>query len=204
MRNSRESSGRRRSNDRPVNQRAVGPKILIVCEGERTEPNYFKAFPIHPSVLDIRGIGDNTVFLVRQAVAIKNSEGPFDAIWCVFDRDSFPATYFNQALTLARQNGIDVAYSNEAFELWYILHYDYLDTGIGREQYRQRLTELRGKWYEKNDATIYVELLDKQATAIRNAKRLLAQYEPANPEQDKPSTTVHLLVQVLNDYLPTP
>jgi len=33
-------------------------RILIVCEGEKTEPNYFKSFPENPEVfdaLDIRG-----------------------------------------------------------------------------------------------------------------------------------------------------
>jgi len=46
-------------------------RILIVCEGEKTEPNYFKAFPANPVVydgVDIKGIGNNTVFVVNEAV----------------------------------------------------------------------------------------------------------------------------------------
>ena len=35
-------------------------KILIVCEGEKTEPAYFKKFPERPEVfdaVDVKGIG---------------------------------------------------------------------------------------------------------------------------------------------------
>ena len=195
-------TGRRRSRDRAIDFQEVQPKILIVCEGERTEPNYFKAFRVASAVMDIRGIGDNTVFLVRQAMLVKENDGPFDQVWCVFDRDSFPVDYFNQALTLAKSNNIEVAYSNEAFELWYVLHFEYLDTGISRQQYRQKLTELLHRRYEKNDLALYAELLPRQPDALRNARRLLAQYEPCNPAQDKPTTTVHLLVEELNRFLP--
>jgi hypothetical protein len=33
---------------------------------------------------------------------------------------------------------------------------------------------------------------------IGNAERLLAEYDPRDPERDNPSTTVHLLVRELN------
>ena len=56
--------------------------------------------------------------------------------------------------------------------------------------------------YKKNDPFIYQELLERQGDAIRNARRLLAEYNPPNPAQDNPSTTVHLLVEALNRYAP--
>lgn len=141
----------------------ISPRIrfLIVCEGSKTEPNYFRAFPIPPdSVVDVRGIGENTKSLVERALELRSAEGPYDQVWCVFDRDSFPVQNFNEALELARKNEIQVAYSNEAFELWYILHFFYLDTGVTREDYCHRLSKqdcLRHK-YEKNSEIIYDEL----------------------------------------------
>jgi len=48
---------------------------------------------------------------------------------------------------------------------------------------------------------MYDELLNKQEDAIRNSERLFQSYNPPNPERDKPSTTVHLLVKELNRYI---
>ncbi len=47
---------------------------------------------------------------------------------------------------------------------------------------------------------MYEKLLSKQATAIRNAKKLLSTYSSPNPEQDNPSTTVFILVEEPNKY----
>jgi hypothetical protein len=64
------------------------------------------------------------------------------------------------------------------------------------------LDDLLGHRYQKNDRNIYQQLLPCQARAIHNARRLLAQYDPPNPAQDNPSTTVFLLVEELNRYSP--
>ena len=175
--------------------------ILIVCEGEKTEPNYFRSFPLAPhSVVEVVGSGENTLSLVRTALEYRKQH-PYDQVWCVFDRDTFPVNNFNSALELARKNDIQVAYSNEAFELWYILHFHYLDTGITRQDYCDLLGEKQylGRTYNKNSKTIFAELKNRQETAIRNAERLLTQYNPPNPAYDKPSTTVHLLVKELQN-----
>ncbi len=175
-------------------------RFLIVCEGKKTEPNYFEKFPIPPdSIITVEGLGMNTDTLVEKTIELK-SERKYDQVWAVFDRDVFPPEHFNNALRLAKANNIQVAYSNEAFELWYYLHFHYLETGITREDYCKRIgqTSFLGHKYVKKSKTIYDELLGRQSTAIQNAKRLLAQYNPSNPVSDKPSTTVHLLVEQLN------
>jgi hypothetical protein len=63
------------------------------------------------------------------------------------------------------------------------------------------LTKLLGYEYKKNSEKIYEELESRQSDAIRNARKLLEQYEPPNPERDNPSTTVHLLVEQLNRFV---
>lgn len=183
---------------RRINRFELRQRFLIVCEGEKTEPNYFKQFPLpHDSVVDVRGVGANTTSLVRKALELRQ-EAKYDQVWCVFDHDSFPAQHFNAALNLAEVNGIRVAYSNEAFELWYVLHFDYLNAGITRQDYITRLNKLLGHRYRKNSESMYDEIATRQTDAIRNAQRLLAQYTPPRPERDNPSTTVHLLVEQLN------
>jgi hypothetical protein len=179
--------------------------FLIVCEGGKTEPNYFKAFKVSSATIRVEGLGMNTLALVRETLKIRDrakKDGMlYDQVWCVFDKDNFPMQNFNNAIDLAHQENIKVAYSNEAFELWYLLHFNYYDSGISRDRYIVMLSKLLNEPYKKNDMTMYQELLDRQADAISNADKLLKTYHPVNPGKDNPSTTVHLLVIELNKFL---
>jgi len=202
-------SGRKRLPDkgrplgrRQVNVRPTRPRFLIVCEGSKTEPNYFRHFRINIDVvdLDVIGLGDHTLSLVQRTCELMR-QGDYAQVWCVFDRDSFPAERFNQAIDQARLHGILTAYSNEAFELWYLLHFDYRDTALSRTRYKHMLTQRLGKPYRKNALDMYDLLKERQTDAIRNALRLLDSYGPNhNPERDNPCTTMHQLVQELNRY----
>jgi hypothetical protein len=187
---------------RKVDTREVRQRFLIVCEGEKTEPNYFRNFRVPKNVaeIDVQGLGENPSKLVQSAKELKEQED-YDQVWCVFDRDSWTVEDFNNAIKNAKDQGFKVAYSNEAFELWYVLHFEFLNTGIPRKDYLCKLTSLLDRAYQKNSETIYNELFDKQAIAIRNAENLLRQYDPHNPVRDNPSTTVHLLVQELNKFI---
>jgi hypothetical protein len=185
---------------RKVDIREVKQRFLIVCEGEKTEPNYFRSFRVPKVVIDVQGLGENPSRLIESAKELK-SQDDYDRVWCVFDRDSWTEQDFNNAIKNANSEGFGVAYSNEAFELWYILHFEFLNTGIPRSDYLDKLTYLSGHKYKKNSETIYDELIDKQATAIKNATNLLKLYKPCNPVKDNPSTTVHLLVQELNKFI---
>ena len=179
--------------------------FLIVCEGGKTEPNYFKAFRLSSVSVRVEGLGMNTLSLVRETLKIierAKKEGiRYDQVWCVFDKDNFPLQNFNNAIDLAARKNIKVAYSNEAFELWYLLHFNYYDSGVSRDQYIVMLHKLLKEPYQKNDTTMYRKIRDKQATALANAERLLKTYHPANPGKDNPSTTVHHLVMELNRFL---
>lgn len=196
---------------RNVGQRSVR-KVLIVCEGAKTEHNYFKAFQTSGELIrvEILGAGRNKDSLVEYTIELKKKaeiKEPYASVWCVFDRDSYPIDSkdkhkFNRAIKLARNNQIQAAYSNDAFEIWYILHFHYHQTALERSKYESKLTDLLGSKYKKSDETMYVKLKDKQLDAIRHSKQLLAYYGAKhNPESDNPCTTVHRLVEFLNDYL---
>ena len=179
-------------------------RFLIVCEGKETEPNYFNDFPDNPEVCDYiktRGTGFNTESLVNKAIRLRDEaqkkKEPYIEVWCVFDKDDFSAEQFNNAIELAKQNQINCAYSIEAFELWYMLHFNYYDAALSRQQYKEKLTELLGKTYQKNDKEMYKLLEKRMSTAIQNARRLyLLQYKRPLTEQN-PITTVFRLVERL-------
>ena len=185
---------------RKVETRELRKSFLIVCEGEKTEPKYFEGFRVNKKLIEIKGLGYNTLSLVKEAISLKEGND-YDQVWCVFDRDSFPAQNFNAAFESAASNNIRIAYSNEAFELWYLLHFQYYDAAIKRKEYCKMLTKSLGYKYVKNSDVIYDELLNLQSDAIRNAKRLLRTYTPCKPERDNPSTTLHELVEELNKYV---
>ena len=188
----------RTAEQRKTDKLEVKERFFIVCEGKKTEPICFEGFRVPGRVLEIIGTGYNTTTLVDEAIRLKQEQTQtYDQFWCVFDRDSFPADAFNSAIQKAEAAGFRVAYTNEAFELWYLLHFDDQRSALSRTQYAPILTQRLGHAYEKNSRTMYQELEDKQAHAVRRAERLLAEYKPHNPQGDNPCTTVHLLVQEL-------
>lgn len=182
---------------RKVGVRPVIARFLIVCEGEKTEPQYFDRFRMPTVVIRTVGTGRSSIDVVREAVK-RRQDDDYDQVWCVFDRDRCEARDFRDAIAQADRLGLRVAYSNEAFELWFLLHFIYFDTAVRREDYEKKLGQHLGHPYDKTSARLYAELETRQDTAIAHAARLLASHPRADPEANNPSTTVHLLVQELN------
>ena len=182
---------------------SVRTRFLIVCEGARTEPYYFERFPVSSAYVDVEGEGMNTISLVYRAIELRNERGyteDTDQVWCVFDKDNFPPENFNSAIELARNEGIYTAYSNQAFELWYLLHFNFCDAAQHRDQYCEKLGIYFDRPYIKNDLRMYSKLKDKQSAAIKHARRLYAQ-RSNSPANDNPSTTVFQLVEALNAFV---
>lgn len=189
-----------RKSQRIRNQR----RILIVCEGQETEPNYFRAFPANPEVydkLDVVGTGYNTLSLVKKAVELKNEaarqRAPYIDVWAVFDLDDFSVENFQKARDLAQKNQIKCAYSIESFELWYILHFQYLDAALSRTDYGKKLTERLGREYLKNDPNMYATLKSRLNTAMSNAKVLFEKQHHKPISEQNPITLVFKLVESL-------
>jgi hypothetical protein len=181
-------------------------RVLIVCEDEKSACYYFKSFKVDPKRAEVVpvGTGMNTDSLVGEAIKLKGRAEkacqPYNEVWCVFDRDNFLLANYHRAFELARANGIKVAWANEAFEIWYLLHFNYHDTGISRDEYKAKLKPHLD--YEKSDKTIYSQVKEFQATALKNARRLERHWNDMGekfPERQNPSTSVHKLVEFLNE-----
>ena len=188
--------------------REVKQSFLIVCEGEKTEPDYFKAFRMTAATVKAVGQAMNTMTLVSKAISIREADQKrkkvYDQCWVVFDKDDFPVKDFNQAIRFAEKNGFRVAYSNQAFEYWFLLHYNLYTGALHRSQYEDMLTKLTGMPYSKSEgygAVMYNLLLSRQQQAINNAETVLAEISHGNPAEEESSTTVQSLVIELNKYL---
>jgi len=189
-------------------------RFLIVCEGGKTEPNYFSALlkaHLSSAIIDLNvyGLGMSTSSLVNSANRLKDKleadEGLiFDRVWVVFDEDGNPG--FNDAITLCRHYGFEAAWTNEAFELWYFLHFEFLDAGISRHAYIEKLNAILQKktgnaryHYKKNDKNFYSLLMkygDEQF-AMKSAATLRKRYTGTDYSRYKPCTTVDRLVNEL-------
>lgn len=203
------NSSKRRFRTRPQRER-----YLIVCEGEKTEPNYFIALsailPRNLVDIKIEGLGSNTLSLVAAATSHRDiascSDYPYDHVWVVFDKDSFPAYDFDNAINAAEARGMNAAWSNEAFEIWYILHFEERITGISRTEFKGKLTSHLGTRYKKNSLEMYTLLqkLGNEDDAVRRAKRLHKLHPGLPPSRSNPCTHVNKLVTELNEYkIPT-
>jgi len=104
-----------------------------------------------------------------------------------------------------------VAYANDSFELWYLLHFEYRTTAIMRDEiikkvifYLKNIDENIFRFLnednfkiEKYNKQIFKVLENLQLSAIKNAKKLLESYNPHNPEKDNPSTNIYKLLETL-------
>lgn len=200
-----------RSFERTVDERHERERILIVCEGSKTEPNYFeslkKKLPKQvANIIDIDGQGFNTLSLVERAQKIRDSKKgtdyPYDETWVVFDRDSFDPDQFDNAIHKAEAMGMKSAWSNEAFELWYILHFEDRQTGMNRTEYKRCLTKHLDIPYEKNDPEMYSKLtnLGNESKAIQRARNLQSQQVGIPNHKANPCTKVNELVEKLNSF----
>lgn len=189
-------------------------RFLVVCEGERTEPNYFKEL-VKDRYSEVRseeivGEGRSTCALVKKTEEIRarlerQRQLTFDRVWVVFDKDDF--NDFNEAIELASKRGFCAAWTNEAFELWYLLHFVYLDAAISRADYIQKLEAEIQKFpgyevfrYKKNDEGIYrlLQTIGNENQAKLHAQRLRKFFEHSHDfKSHKPCTYVDLLVEEL-------
>lgn len=202
----------------------------IFCEGEKTEPLYFREMAnviahnaIYKNVVQVfvKGTGLNTTGIVEYAARFINENGiTKGSVWCVFDKDDFPAKKFDSSSKLANEytkktNKLvqyQIAWSNECIEYWFLLHFGYLDANISRTDYQERLT----KYFHSNGHGAYAknsdELFDiltndgNPKKAIRWAEKRLDSYDTDtilnHPSKIAPGTTVYKLVKVLAKYFP--
>ena len=96
--------------------------FVIITNGKESEKNYFEAIRANFESLytiKVKFLNRDPVGLIDYAIEIKNDS---NCVWCVFDKDEFPADAINQAMKKARQEDIGIALSNAAFEVWLINH----------------------------------------------------------------------------------
>ena len=188
--------------------------FLIVCEGQ-TEEQYFKSFPVVTASVKPIPLGCSKSTLVDCAKDIASTDS-FDEVWCVFDMDIKRDIVgqredYNNAIEAALNAGYKCAYSNDAFELWFALHYHFYEQQLDRGFYFEKLSNFWNANYEKNgkslafSRSIYSRLEDdpqaSQIEAIARAKKLNDKYSNEPYHERNQVTLVFQLVEELNKHL---
>ncbi len=191
---------------------------LIVTEGTDTEPAYFGAMRdiINSSYpdrvqLNVHGAGDNTINLFQKAKQmVSASANGYKHVWVVYDTDDFPAEHINKTARLCIEESTEettyhAIWSNQCIELWFLLHFSFMQSDLHRSSYWPKLTDILtlqglGK-YEKNRSDMYQVLIPYMNAAIVNAKKLDKINAGKLPSVAAPGTKVHVLVEKLKPYL---
>jgi hypothetical protein len=205
MPSARRNRGRKPGRRPPF--REPKPIVLIICEGQNTEPQFFDGFrrACRNSRVDIKlapehGVPKTVVEIAKRykqeaeedAVREHDDNLAYDSVWCVFDIDEHP--YVGDARQMARDNGIDLAISNPCFELWLLLHFRD-NPGM---QHRDRLQAMLTAYVPEYDKHIeYTTYSAGYPQAVVRAKRMDQSAENDNESGRNPTTGVYRLTELI-------
>lgn len=210
-------------NDRKSPKRDERQYILVASEDGKSSIYYFNELNTqlykHSATLRIvpKGCGRNTQSLVNYVKKHKNEWleavrkdfliDDFNETWVLFDLDGFASHKFDNAITSAQSQGFQVAWSNECFELWYLLHFKDSSTPIARKDIYKELagllklkcdyTDLKGE--KGKDVHVKMARNENVGKAIKRAKKLHADPIRSDlpPHARNPCTLVFQLVEKL-------
>lgn len=193
---------------REENKRQPYDRILIVCEGSKTEPNYFKGLrdELKLSTVNIEICGCSSGLDPMSIVnfALERHEG-YDRIYCVFDKEYSNYQEALDKIKIEHQRGIPIYAipSVLCFEYWFLLHFiestkPYLQKGK-KSAADQLVSELKChlKDYSKGDKLVFAKIKHLLQEAIVRAKRVYKSQQENGT--DNPSTKVHELVEYLRN-----
>jgi len=196
---------------RLTSHRIVNRRIFIICEGEKTEPNYFDEIitekPLPGDLISIivertpKNTGKELVTLGKQ---LKNTAR--DQVWVVVDKDGY--TKHHEAFDKANANGIKIAFSSISFEFWILLHFEYTTKCFTKADqiisYMNKKKFFAPAKFTKKMTKLYCcHLKTKTDTAIKNAIKLVDSQHTGNPGGKiytiNPYTDVHKLIESIRD-----
>lgn len=183
--------------------------VLIVCEGTKTEPKYFKemikAYSLNTAnviVCDTKH-GSDPLSVVKCAEGRLRENRELDFAYCVFDRDKHRT--FNDAMQVLGssryKNKLVRILSDPCFEFWLLLHFAYTTKSFcvaGDDSNCNEVIKELKKYitnYQKGDDQIFQKTRDQLETAITRAEAVEKDQEATGTSN--PSTEVYKLVRKL-------
>jgi hypothetical protein len=199
---------------RPKPSRRLYDRMLIVCEGEKTEVNYFEAMrkELRVSSADIQIVpsssGTEPTRIVESAEQRFRKTKAYDEVFVVFDRDEHKSyhdalakvTVLNCKLKSDKNKAVPFKAipSVPNFELWILLHFrDVLDF-MPRKQVFSELKKTYYPAYNKNSPTVYSDTKGSLKKASLRAQSLRKRFSPYN--SNEPYTDADILAGRFADF----
>ena len=196
----------------------IGLNNLIICCGVRTEKNYFNNIAMiikrnYPKQTGINfDIEPDPVDPQKMAKHLSNRKdlSSYQHIWVVFDKDDFEKDNFDNAVQIVNERNkkntkkFHALWSNECIELWFLLHFEYMNADITRNQYFEKLGRYLGAAHQKNDKDIAVKMMlagGKLENAVKNANKLQKINSGNTPSNCKPATNVVEFFEFYKAYI---
>jgi hypothetical protein len=181
-------------------------RFTIVCEGQNTEPDYFRAVQaaLRDTLVDlvIEPAAGVPLTIAKRAADIRHRKGKRDSfeekdeIWAVFDRDDHPN--FDEAIRLCNAKNVGVARSNPCFEIWLILHHTDFNRPDGRHAVQAHLQTLDREYDPRRGKRLDCgRLMNQLTTAEQRAERQLTDRHAEGNPFGPPSTTVFQLTRAI-------
>lgn len=197
--------------ERKAGRKPTYPRVLMVCEGSKTEPFYLEGIRTHARIPTAHwtvlpsALGTGPEKVVEYAEVLARSGAGWDEVYCVFDRDEH--AHYREAVTRAaaldgriraRGAASSVRFvaipSVPCFELWFLLHFEAVTRGLERDEAQRNLKKHMPE-YDKNLPDMFSRTKERLETAYRNASAARARRTEAG--NDNPSTDVDVLVERL-------
>ena len=179
---------------------ALRKTILIYCEGE-TERIYFEQMRMLKRSkmvsVKIKNVKRSAIKLAQHAYR-DSSYQPFDEVWIVFDKDDLTEKQLDEVNTFCEQHNIQIAYTNEAFELWLLLHFEQIDVNqvYPRALLNEKMEEYLGiTRYIRNkaNAEVIAPIALRHEVAMKNCIDMM-QLRNSN-SRDNPYCNVHEMIR---------
>ncbi|MDR2832083.1 MAG: RloB family protein [Streptococcaceae bacterium] len=105
---------------------------------------------------------------------IASPESPYskmelERVYVVFDKDDLSIDELNKAMLEANRLGYKIGFSNEAFELWLLLHFNIVNRRMTRVNLKNELSKIIGRKYTKADDRFLRKVADNIETAFENS-----------------------------------
>ncbi len=197
----------RKPTKRKLPNREPYNRVLIVCEGAKTEPFYFSEirsrYRLSAANVAVVNEGSAPITVVKTALDRQKREQnigeKYDDVFCVFDRDEH-ASYDN-ACAVANTKKLKLARSWPCCEFRLLLHFRYTRSPYARSGKVSPADNCVGDLkkflpnYEKSQRGLFQNLENRLENAKENAQRTIEDGRETN--DPNPSTEIHLLVNYL-------
>ena len=199
--------------ERKKAKRAPYDRVLIVCEGEKSEPHYLTElrdyYGLNTANIEVDGdCGSSPMSVFNHAKQryedLLHKGDNYDRVYCVIDKDKHPD--YQQALeAIANANPKGCFYainSVPCFEYWVLLHFIYTTQPFHATETKsicdcvcETLRACYLPTYSKGGKGLFAQLLPQLEFAKANASRSLKEAE--RNHTDNPSTQMYELVVYL-------